>query len=380
MNHSDVIIIGAGLIGACCADALTSRGLDVTLLERRFPASGSSRACDGLILLWDKKHGPEMELGRRSVKLWEELVPQLDADVEFRKTGTVLVNEDPKGLESSLHLVDSVRAEGIHANALKPSELHELEPGLADDLAGGAYFPDDYQVDPRRATLSVLRKAQEQGLRLWNGEEVLDLKRAGGSQGGWQVITQRSTYRADRVICAAGVWSAEILKRIGVEIPVRPRKGHVLVIRAGRDALKHPVLEGGYEETVHAGEDELQTALVAEVTAAGTMLIGSSRQFAGFDTRVSWEVLQALAHRATRFIPGLARAPLIRSYAGLRPWSPDHLPLIGPVNEGADLYLATGHEGAGICLAPITGDLIARSIVGSPPPELSSAVAPSRFW
>ncbi len=379
MQRSDVIIIGGGLIGACCADALTERGLDVTLLERRFPASGSSRACDGLILLWDKKPGAELELGRRSVERWKDLVPRLGTQIDFRKSGTLLVNDDQSGFESTRRLLETLIAEGISANLLEPTELTELEPGLAHDLAGGAYFPDDYQVDPRRATLAIMRKARTQGLRLHNGEEVQILKRPRGSNNGWQVITQRESYEADRVVCCAGVWSAELLRPISIDIPIRPRKGHILVIKTGIDLLHHPVLEGGYEETVHAGGEELQTALVAEATPAGTMLIGSSRQFAGFDTRVSWEVLEALARRATRFIPAVGKASLIRSYAGLRPWSPDHLPLIGPVNEADDLYLASGHEGAGICLAPVTADLITAWILDGEPPEFADAVTPRRF-
>lgn len=379
MTRCDVIIIGGGLIGACCADALTLQGLKVTLLERSFPASGSSRACDGLILLWDKSPGPEMELGKQSVALWKTLVPQLKQDIEFRKSGTVLINEDQAGLESSLEMIEAAAAEGLHAEPLDSAGLHKLEPGLARDLAGGAYFPGDYQVDPRQATMAILEKARSQGLNLQSGEEVLNLTPIENGKGGWEVTTQRATHNGDSVVCAAGVWSSVLLDNLGFEIPVRPRKGHILVVRSGLDALHHPVLEGGYEATVHAGGDESQIALVAEVTTAGTMLVGSSRQFAGFDTRVSWDVLQALARRATRMIPGIAQAPLIRSYAGLRPWSPDHLPLIGPVDGFESLYLATGHEGAGICLAPITGELIATWIMQSEAPELAGSIHPGRF-
>jgi glycine/D-amino acid oxidase-like deaminating enzyme len=380
MISSDVIIIGGGLIGACCADALTEKGLGVILLERGFPASGSSRACDGLILLWDKNPGHEMALGKRSVFLWKELVDQLETDIEYRKSGTVLLNENQAGLESSYQLVEAVSAEGITAEPLDASGLNELEPGLARDLAGGAFFPDDYQVDPRLATLAVLHKAQIQGLNLRIGEEVQTMKPNGDALAGWEVGTPQNTYTADYVVCAAGVWSTGLLQKIGVEIPVRPRKGHILVVKSGAEALHHPVLEGGYEATVHAGSDELQIALVAEVTAAGTMLVGSSRQFVGFDTRVSWEVLRALARRATRFIPALGNASLIRSYAGLRPWSPDHLPLIGPVVGFDNLHLATGHEGAGICLAPVTGQLIADWLTESDQPAFSEAVTPARFY
>ncbi len=320
-----------------------------------------------------------MELGKRSVTLWEALVPQLEQDIEFRRSGTVLINEHQSSLESSLQLVEAAAAESLSAEALDAQGLNKLEPGLAHDLAGGAFFPDDYQVDPRRATLAILEKAQNQGLALRTGEQVLDLRPIAGGHRGWELTTQRANYLANSVVCAAGVWSAALLEKLAIQIPVRPRKGHILVVKSGPGALRHPVLEGGYEATVHAGGDELQIALVAEVTASGTMLVGSSRQFVGFDTSVSWDVLQALARRATRMIPGIAKAPLIRSYAGLRPWSPDHLPLIGPVDGAEGLYLATGHEGAGICLAPITGDLIAKWIVQSEAPELADSIHPGRF-
>ena len=379
MNSSDVLIIGGGLIGACCANSLTAQGMDVTLIERRFPASGSSRACDGLILLWDKHPGPELTFGKHSVSLWQQLVPVLEVDVEFRKTGTVLINETQTGMDNTRELVASVTADGISANLLEISGLMELEPGLATDLAGGAFFPDDYQIDPRRATMAIIRKAQRQGLQLHVGEEVQGLYQPEGAGAGWEVQTQRDRYSADYVVCAAGVWSVELLQKMGIEIPVRPRKGHILVVKSGAGALNHPLLEGGYEATVHAGEEQLQVALVAEVTPAGTMLIGSSRQFAGFDTSVSWDVLQSLARRAARFIPAIASAPLMRSYAGLRPWSPDHLPLIGPLEGFEGLHLATGHEGAGICLAPATGELIKDWISQDEIPEFGAAVDPNRF-
>jgi glycine/D-amino acid oxidase-like deaminating enzyme len=332
-----------------------------------------------LILLWDKHPGPEFDFGKHSVSLWQQLVPVLEADVEFRKTGTVLINETQTGLDNTRELVASITAHGISANLLETSDLLELEPGLATDLAGGAFFPDDYQIDPRRATMAIMRKAQRQGLRFRIGEEVSDLYQPGGARAGWEVQTQSDRYSADYVVFAAGVWSVELLQKMGIEVPVRPRKGQILVVKSGPGALNHPLLEGGYETTVHAGEEKLQVALVAEVTPAGTMLIGSSRQFAGFDTSVSWDVLQALARRAARFIPAIASASLMRSYAGLRPWSPDHLPLIGPVEGFEGLHLATGHEGAGICLAPATGELIKDWISEGEAPAFGETLDPNRF-
>jgi glycine/D-amino acid oxidase-like deaminating enzyme len=144
--------------------------------------------------------------------------------------------------------------------------------------------------------------------------------------------------------------------------------------------INHPLLEGAYVTTVQSAADDLQVALVAEMTGTGTMLLGSSRQFTGDDRSVSIDVIQAIANRAIRFLPRLANVQVIRSYAGLRPWSPDHLPLIGPVQSIPGFYLATGHEGAGIGLAPITGKLISNWLTGTFQPELVAAFRPDRLF
>jgi sarcosine oxidase subunit beta len=139
------------------------------------------------------------------------------------------------------------------------------------------------------------------------------------------------------------------------------------------------MLEGSYAASVKSSAEEVQVALVAEMTAGDTMLLGSSREFAGYDRTVSPAVMQAIAARAVRFLPGLAQTSVIRSYAGLRPWSPDHLPLVGPVDAVLGLYLATGHEGAGIGLAPVTGQILAQCILEGKTPPLAEPVRPGRF-
>jgi glycine/D-amino acid oxidase-like deaminating enzyme len=154
----------------------------------------------------------------------------------------------------------------------------------------------------------------------------------------------------------------------------------VLVATKLPGLIHHPLLEGGYVSTVQTAAEGLQVALAAEPTASGTLLLGSSREFVGYDRTVSLDVIRAIAGRAVRFLPSLAGKPVIRSYAGLRPWSPDHLPAIGPVAGVPGFYVATGHEGAGICLAPITGQLIAAWITGSNEmPPYGEAVRPDRL-
>jgi len=171
-----------------------------------------------------------------------------------------------------------------------------------------------------------------------------------------------------------------VAQLVGGELPLRPRKGHILVTAKVPGMVHHPLLEGGYVSTVQSATEDLQVALVAEPTASGTLLLGSSRQSVGFDRSVSMTVVGAIAARAVRFLPALAQVPVIRSYAGLRPWSPDHLPLIGPWAQVPGFYVAAGHEGAGIGLAPVTGRLITDWITGAKLPPFAAVVRPDRVF
>ena len=377
---ADAIIIGGGIVGAACAYYLSERGLAVHLIERDFPASGTSRACDGLILQWDKLPGAELSLGLASQKLWHQLAEELETEIGFEQAGTIFLAEQADQMEVGEQKAAALSGSGQRAEVLTPKELRELEPELAPDLAGGILFPDDLQVDPRRATLAMLAAARRRGAQIHRGEPVLDLQHAPGDKAIITgVITPGGSIAAPHIICAAGVWSAEIARMAGLDIPIRPRKGHILVCDIHPKKIHHPLLEGGYATTVQSAAEDLQVALAAEMTASGSLLLGSSREFAGFDRRVLLAVIRAIAQRAARFLPGLVYSSIIRSYAGLRPWSPDHLPLIGPAEHAPGFYLASGHEGAGIGLAPITGKLIADWVTSATLPPYASAVLPSRF-
>jgi len=377
---ADVVVIGGGIVGASCAYYLCAAGLEVHLVEQRFPASGTSRACDGLVLLWDKR-GAELELGRASAALWAELAEELDLDFEYARTGTVLLAEDEAGVTAARQRAVAMENAGIRAQVLDGRGLKALEPNLAPDLAGGAFFPDDAQVDPRRATLALLSAAQEQGLTLHIHAQVVAIRREGNRGRVSKVVTRTGEIATETVVCAAGAWSNEVTRLVGIQVPIRPRKGHILVTAKVPGLIQHPLLEGGYAATVQSASEDLEVAFVAEMTASGTLLLGSSRQFVGFERAVSLPVIQAIATRAVRFLPALAhnKVKIIRGYAGLRPWSPDHLPLIGPLEAVPGFYLAAGHEGAGIGLAPITGRLIADWISGAVLPAFATEVRPDRF-
>jgi glycine/D-amino acid oxidase-like deaminating enzyme len=381
MASADVVIIGSGIIGASCAYFLSGKGLDVHLLERHFPASGTSRACDGLVLLWDKNPGAELALAKMSLNLWNQLDEDLEADFGFERAGTLLLAESEAHLAAGGDKAELIRQNGQRAEILDSKALRSLEPELAPDLAGGVLFPDDLQVDPRKATLAMLGAACKQDITLHTDAEVLEIKRNPyGNQPSFSIVTREGEISAPKIICAAGVWSKSIAQMVGLELPVKPRKGHILVTARTPDFINHPLLEGAYVTTVQSAAEDLQVALVAEMTGTGSMLLGSSRQFVGDDRSVSIDVIQAIASRACRFLPRLEKVQIIRSYAGLRPWSPDHLPLIGPVQSVPGFYLATGHEGAGIGLAPVTGKLISDWVTDAAQPEIASAFSPDRFF
>lgn len=375
---ADVVVIGGGIIGAACAYYLSKEGLKVYLLERGFPCSGASGACEGLILLWDKAPGPELELGKASSRLWRQLAEELDLDIEYDRGGSILVAEDETGLKATKEKLQELERAGVQGLALDALELLELEPSLARDMAGGVLFPNDAHLEPRRATLALLQAAKRMGLALRTSAPLMGIVLS--RQGRVEAVQTAETRLATHVLVnAAGAWSPEIGKMVGISIPVLPRKGHIIVMEKAPLFIRRPLLEAGYTASLANDSLDLSVAMVVKGTRSGTILLGSSRQFAGFDKTVDLGVINAIALRAIRFFPKLIDLKAIRTYAGLRPYSPDHLPIIGPVPGIEGFYLATGHEGAGICLAPITGQLIAQWVSGKPmdlPPE---SFHPGRF-
>lgn len=375
----DVLIVGGGIIGSSCAYHLSLQGLKVVLFEREEPAAGSSSSCDGLILVGDKDPGSELELGLASRDLWQALREDDDFSARIEGRGLLMLAGDEGSLDTGKALTRSMQANGVKAEWLEIKDLLGLEPRLDPGLKGGIFFPEDLQVDPRRATLAFLKQAKRRGAQVKTGEGVRELLRDEDGEQVHGLRTKLGEYHGGAVLIAAGVWSRQVLEGISVKVPIRPRKGHILVLERVEPIIHHPMLELGYADTVHKTQDAVETAFVAERTAEGTLLIGSSREFCGYDTEIDLDVLTGLARRAAHFLPDLPRISAIRSYAGLRPWSPDNLPLIGPIPGYRGLWIAAGHEGAGVGLAPITGRLIASLMASNSPDALAEAVAPDRF-
>lgn len=378
-TQADVVVVGAGIVGAACAYYAARAGLRVAVVERAAVAAGTTGAGEGNLLISDKLPGPELDLMAHSLRLWPEIADACDTDFELEPKGGVVVASSAAGLASLRDLGAAQRARGVQVVDVDSAGLTELEPHLVPDLPGGAWYPQDRQVQPALAAAALLRLAiREHGVRVHTGVTVVGIGRGRGERV-TSVQTSRGRIATPAVVNAAGVWSPEVARLAGLDLPVLPRRGFILVTQRLPDLVRHKVYAAEYLASVVSDDAALQVAPVVESTRSGTVLIGSSRERVGFERRVSLPALRRIAAEAVKLFPVLAGVAVIRAYQGLRPYSPDNLPLIGPDPRLPGLFHATGHEGAGIGLAPATGELIAAIITGAEPPVDPTPFRPERF-
>lgn len=372
-----MVVIGAGMVGAACALALARAGSQVCVLDRAGPAAGTTASGEGNILVSDKLPGPEARLALRSLELWHELAGRAGGRFEFEPKGGLVVARDDQQAAALRTLAGAQHADGIQADFLDGPGLRDAEPHISPDLAGAFRYPQDCQVQPVLAASWLLAEAARLGARLAWGAGLV----AGQSGHGriTAVQTTRGRVAAGAVVNAAGPWSGQVAGLLGSWLPVRPRRGHVLVTEPLPPLIRHKVYESDYLTTVLSDSDDAQCSAVMEGTRAGTVLIGSSREFAGFDRRPSLRIMAGIAARAAAVFPLLARVRVLRSYVGFRPASPDHLPVIGPDPAVGGLYHASGHEGAGIGLAPGTAEILTALIAGQQPGLDPAPFAPARL-
>jgi sarcosine oxidase subunit beta len=366
-QHRDVVVIGGGIIGAAIAYYGSKAGLDITVLEKKELASGTSSRCDGNILAIDKDPGFDSQMSLKSQQLVHELDRDLEIPFEYRNPGSILVCENDTEMEAANQWVNRQQQAGLDFKMLDREDLRNESKYFADDLYGGLECKTDSTVNPYILTYSMFYSAEKQGANIHTNTEVKNVKRDGSGQ--FIIETNNGTYTANKVVNAGGVWAPRIGEMLDLEIPIIPRKGQIIVASRQQPVGLRKVMEFGYliskfggERTVDPFTEQYGVALVFEPTEAQNFLIGSSRQFTGFDTRVNHEVTKYIAKRAVRFYPKIADMTVIRTYAGLRPWTEDHLPIISRVDDIPGYFIAAGHEGDGISLSAVTGKLIEEMI------------------
>ncbi|MCW2850859.1 MAG: dependent oxidoreductase [Nocardioides sp.] len=380
----DVVVVGAGIVGSACARTLARAGLSVTVVDRGASAGGTTAHGEGNLLISDKRPGAELDLAHYSARLWRELSVELADELgpdfpslEFEEKGGLVVATEERGAGPLLELAESQRQAGARVRVLSPAEALRLEPELNPAAVAAVHYPEDGQVQPVIAAEALLASARRAGARILPHTEVTGpLLTTSGELSG--VLSTAGAIRAPRVVVAAGPWSARVASSFGATIPVVPRRGMVLVTTRMRHRIFRKVYDADYVGAVGSNDSDLQTSSVIESTASGTVLIGSSRQMIGFDDRLRVNVLEELALKATKLFPFLRTASVMRVYGGFRPFTPDHLPLIGPDTTVPGLWHANGHEGAGIGLAPATAEILGALITGERPVVAAAPYSPGR--
>lgn len=390
----DVLVVGAGLVGCAVAMQLAARGLSVTVLEQAGVACATSGSGMGHVFVVPRPQSMA-RMTLRSAALWSGFAAACQARGEpfyWRPCGVHWVAEGEAELPGLERVARELRSLGETVHELSGSGLQRSEPGLALDLAGGLFHPRDAVLYPVHGAAAMLRQARRFGARVVTGSAVERLALEEDPRGGGLrvrgVVVDGQLLEGERVVPCAGVLAPRLLERSGLPgLPVYPRRGEVAVTAPGVDAVSSQILEVGYLDQAQ-GESLWDPTVPGDPGSAscylqpqpdGRCLIGATRCFPDpirpMDRRVDRQLLAKSLHRAARFVPSLKHAPIVRAWAGLRPFTVDQRPMVGPVPGIQGLYLACGHEGLGLTLSQVTGEVLVGMILGDLPAELAADTA-----
>jgi glycine/D-amino acid oxidase-like deaminating enzyme len=371
----DVAVVGAGIVGCATAWECARRGMSVVLLDRGEVSGGTTGLGEGNVLCSDKDAGPELELSVLGRALYGELEALIGAAARIRRKGALIVHPLAETWTAEPARAERLRAAGVACALLGPEAVRRVEPRLTGALHGALHVPDDLQCDPRAIARALARiAAGEHGavVRTHTGvERVVD---GGVRLDGGERIAARA------VVLAAGPWTRPLAEGMGINLPLEPRKGQLSRLRLPvPDAgfLKHKIVDGSYLLSVTSGGTAREVSTVVETTHDGHVIVGSTRERSGFDPHVDLALEREVQQRAARLVPEIGALERDDAWVGFRPWLPDHLPAIGAARDG--VWIATGHEGAGVALGPITGRIVAGALAGEAPPLDLSPFAPTRF-
>jgi glycine oxidase len=345
MKKFDVVIAGGGVIGGAIALELARAGLRVAVFDRQQPGQEASWASAGILSPAPENPGAVsmVPLGKASMSLYPEFVAQVEeisgTSVGYRPKGTLeaLFSHDTKAELSTIIALH--HGLGLRAEPLRPEDARELEPSLSEEVEAAVLRPEEASVDNRALTAAILQAAKRRGAEIFSGDGAKAIWREGNRCAG--LVLQTEKVEANWTIIAAGCFSATI-EGVAPFAPVRPAKGQMAALRADEVKIERVL----WSEKIY---------LVPRND--GRILAGATVEHAGFDKRVTAGGIEKILSAAIDLAPGLANARIEETWAGLRPDSPDHLPILGPTDIDG-LLMATGHFRSGILLTPITARLI----------------------
>lgn len=351
MDNADVIVIGAGIVGAACADALSERGLRVAVIEQDIAGGGATAAGMGHLVVMDDNLA-ELALSSYSVTLWKDLVGDRPQRHEYSNCGTIWVAADEEEMDAARAKAHTLWAFNLRCQMLSPAELYAREPQLRPGLAGGLLVPGDGLVYPPKSARILLDRAMRRGA-------VTRRTTVAAIEDHAVVLADGTRHQAPHIVLAAGTGAQALLP----DLPLQPKKGHIAITDRYPGFVNHQLVELGYIKSAHAASGD-SVAFNLQPRPTGQVLIGSSRQFDTVDMAVEPDMLARMLRHAAAFTPALGQLDVLRCWTGLRAATPDGLPLIGPSKARRGLWLATGHEGLGITTSLATAQLLAAQMQG----------------
>ncbi|MBW2495045.1 MAG: FAD-dependent oxidoreductase [Deltaproteobacteria bacterium] len=413
-ERPDVLVVGGGVVGVCIAHSLVERGVRTTLLERGEICSGASHGNGGWIhpsesaplpgpgvireslpwlldpaspfwiqpraslallrWLWDFRRACNANAQRESFRLrralslaslerFGELAETLDCDFGFTRRGLTLIFQTAEAMRDARRDVDLLVAEGGSANWLGAEALREAIPGLSPELAGGLEFPADAHIAPGDFVRGLAAEVARRGAAIETHTEVLGVEWS--RRGPVRVRTTRGDFSAGEVVLAAGAWTPELTRGLGLRIPVEAAKGYSITVERPEEHPDFPLA--------------LAEGMVFVTPMGSRLRFGGTLELAGLDMRMNRRRVDALADTVRRYLPGLPRTRTVEIWRGLRPLTPDDLPILGRPAGTSGLILATGHGMSGISQGPISGELIAQLASGETPEIDLAPFSPDRF-
>jgi glycine/D-amino acid oxidase-like deaminating enzyme len=363
MNNPDVIVIGAGIIGAACAHALALAGRQVLVIDSG--AGGATHAGMGHLVVMDDNPA-ELALSRYSVDAWRAMAGRMPDDCAFGACGTLWIAADGEEMAGAEDKRARLSQHGIDCRLLNPAELAQAEPGLRSGLAGGLLVPGDGTLYAPNAARWLLELLPGQ-LRVQRGWVVR-------IDGDTVLLQDGSRLRATQLLLATGLQAPALVPGL----PMRPKKGHLVITDRYPGALTHQLVELSYITTAHHSEGP-SVAFNVQPRPTGQLLIGSSRQFDTLERDVEPDMMARMLQRAIAYMPGIADLTAIRSWTGFRPATPDSLPILDRHPANPHLWLAVGHEGLGVTTATGTADLMAALMTDTATPLDAAPFALARF-
>jgi glycine/D-amino acid oxidase-like deaminating enzyme len=362
----DVAIVGAGIVGAACADEFARRGMSVVILDRDVMGSGATAAGMGHIVVMDDSDA-QFSLTRYSQQLWQTLKPELPSDVEYESCGTIWVSADEEEMTEVRRKHDYYAKRGVPTEVLDSQSLRRLEPNLRAGMAGGLLVPEDGVLYPPCAARFLIERAQKRGAKLHLGASIVQIGH------GRVRLADGLEMSAGIIVNAGGAWAPELTT--GIEI--KKRKGHLVITDRYPGFLRHQLVELGYLKSAHSVSSD-SVAFNVQPRRTGQILIGSSRQYGAEHKEVDQAILKRMLQRAQEYMPALGSMSAVRTWTGFRAATPDKLPLIGPWSEDKSVFLATGHEGLGITTSLGTAKMLVDQVTGSTPDIPIEPYLPSR--